>query len=397
MGVYYAKDYLTYRIVEPKPYLPNFANLTVRRLNGGDAGDFAGPGIYGVFHDDELFYVGLYAGNQHAPFGGTVFDRWARHIICHIVRAPDLRFARSSWVTILNEPNSATCNALAACLPQGWNANNLPHDHRLFVSPNCTLNKVRFVDKHPELLSQKPSELIEHFSFVYVQWPREAENWLDPAAPVPSRWVKAHWLASIETKLITELRPICNAQTPSGEERTDVDTAEFEKILTTAMKNKVAELAAARGVLPGVAPQEDPALIEPDEQDEEELNEEAFADRVFVSGYNQGYDLTNNLRMNCPPEWDVYCTATPDIRIALTQPIDGTSVLLTLSPNMRGKTEASREECKALGITVLNVTRERLCTKFQFDPGRHGPDHLFKLARETMKRIIDRHQQRGER
>jgi hypothetical protein len=390
MPHYRAEDLCSFKQVAAKPGKPDFA--TLRALPQpqwrGQHAEFAGPGIYGVFLDDSLFYVGLYAGKKLQPFSGTVLERWLKHITYHIVRSPDIAFAPNKMRIILDTLDGAASRALAACLPGGRDSQALPAEHVLLAGASCTPNKVRFVDLNPELLTQEPETLIKRFSFVYVQWPREDINRIDPVAPAPSNWVKAHWLASVERELILDCRPICNSQTVPGTERRDVYPAKFEAALKIALETKV---DAAHVALPPAMAREELALIEEDEHDLEEPNAELFVDHAPVANRAQAEILLEDLRQACPVGWEVNCTDTPDIRIHLKQPVAGTKVLLTLAPNFRGHTEASAAACERLGFEAGTDTGARLRTPFRFDPARHGPADLFALAGVTLQRILARH------
>lgn len=390
MPYYRAEDLCTLKQVAAKPGKPDFATLKAQPLPQwrGQHAEFTGPGIYGVFLDDRLFYIGLYAGKKHQPFSGTVFERWLKHITCHIVRSPDIAFAANKMRVILDTLDGAASRGLAACLPGGRDSQALPTEHALLGGASCTPNKVRFADLNPELLTQDPETLIKRFSFVYMQWPREDIGRIDPAAPAPSIWVKAHWLASVERKLIQDFRPICNAQTEPGSERSDVDPATFEESLKMALEAKVA--AAHVAPPPAVAP-EDLSLIEEDEEDLAEPNAEIFVDHAPAANRTQVETLLEDLRQACPGAWEVNCTDTPDIRIHLKQPVAGIKVLLTLAPNFRGQTEASAATCEYLGFEAGTNTGARLRTTFRFDPARHGPADLFALAGVTLQRIVERH------
>jgi hypothetical protein len=74
MPIYRAERFFRYRVVEHKATTPEWMNLVVDRREEwrGEHEAFKGPGLYGVFLDCTLFYVGLYAGKKDHPFGGSV-------------------------------------------------------------------------------------------------------------------------------------------------------------------------------------------------------------------------------------------------------------------------------------------------------------------------------------
>ncbi|WP_157668296.1 hypothetical protein [Croceicoccus marinus] len=354
----------------------------------GDQKQFNGPGLYGVFLDKRLFYIGLYAGKEKEPFAGSVLERWRKHITYHILRSPEIRFAPSILRKILETLNGAGSDALADCLPAKRDVAALPVEHALINAPgSCTLNKVRFADQNPDLLHQDKEALLERFSFVYVQWPREDLVRICTSAAKPSMWVKSHWLASMERELIRELRPICNSQTSPGTERSDVGPEEFEVMVQTKMESK---FEACRDSVPAPASAADMEALAEDEESLTDPNSSLFIEGAADVDRPKVETLLEDLELACPSAWEIYSTNTPDIRIQTKKPIGRTRVLLTLRSNFWGDTEADIEMCNLLGFEAKVGNAPRLSNSFRFDPERHGPADLFVLAGVTLQRIFSR-------
>ena len=112
MPFYRASELFTLRPVPPTLGKPAWMNLRAvpRAPWAGEPEALRGPGIYGMFHDDRLVYVGLYAGKAERPFGGSVLERWEKHVTYQTLRSPYVTFARRHLKHL---------HALAAAEPNG--------------------------------------------------------------------------------------------------------------------------------------------------------------------------------------------------------------------------------------------------------------------------------------
>ncbi|WP_332746238.1 hypothetical protein [Sphingomonas sp. ZB1N12] len=314
----------------------------------GEPEALTGPGIYGVFLDGSLFYIGLYAGKACRPFGGSVLERWSKHATYHILRAPEVVFAKSQLDRIIAELTGPAAD-IAACVAQETDAAKSPLLEK--HGGSCTFNKARFAARHWETLGPgKEETLLARISFVYHQLSR---SWATRRETVDgeggSRWVKRHWLRPAEKALIEAFNPICNGETTPGSERDGIGPDEVEKMMAALFGDDgdtrhVSENDGADLGNEGTSLDTSTAKDDDDATD----GERKFRARLSTDGAA----LVEELSTRCPRSMTIGFTDTPDLRIYVNQP--RRRVLLTMSTCADGQiachTLASVAVCRALGF-----------------------------------------------
>ncbi len=391
MPICRANEIFKYRVVEPKAGTPEWMNLVVDRREEwrGEHEAFQGPGLYGVFLDDALFYVGLYAGKKNRPFGGSVFERWHKHISYQIGRSPYLSFTPTRMREVL-----ATGGILASAFADALNASGVSLDaldtaiHPLIAKRNrngsraasCTPSKIRFAERHWAIFGPDTTldALMARFTFVYQQWPRD---WIDRVAPDagqrPGDWVLANWLTKPEAELIRGYAPRCNHLVGA-----DVLTGEHDPVNSAVFEARLAEIVGALVAIE--VPQAHLSLPEECEREEADEAEEKFRAATTIARWSE--TLINDLQTSCPSAMDVYFTDNDDLRIGLKQPRvrpgqrgPGIEVLITVRAGERTgiqfEPRRGSETCAALGFVPA-----KRAGYFQFDPDRHLASDLFAVA-----------------
>ena len=403
MPVYRADSFFRYRVVQPKATTPEWMNLVVDRREEwrGEHQAFQGPGLYGVFFDDELFYIGLYAGKKDRPFGGSVFERWHKHIAYQIARSPHLSFTPNGMREILAFEGSiiatAFNKALAAC---GITPDTLETAvHPLIAKRNrngsraasCTPTKIRFAEQHWQTFGSDATRdtldaLMARFTFVYQQWPRD---WIGRLAPNPGQrpgdWVASEWLAKPEDELIGGYFPVCNH--PAGSSNAiNKHYPVAPAILDARLAEMVAALDAGELTPAQALVQEEGEREEPDEA------EERFRAATTIARWSD--TLINDLQNSCPSAFDIYFTDTDDLRIGLKQPYArpgrrgrAVEVLITVKAGeqtgIQFEPSGASETCARLGFEPT-----RRAGHFQFDPDRHLASDLFAVAGAVFAEIM---------
>ncbi len=82
MTLYQAAELFTLQEKVAPAGKPAWMNLHARPRPHyrGEPPALTGPGLYAVFLRGHLTYIGLYAGKKDRPFGGSVLDRWFKHL-----------------------------------------------------------------------------------------------------------------------------------------------------------------------------------------------------------------------------------------------------------------------------------------------------------------------------
>jgi hypothetical protein len=372
MTTYTASNLFTLRETIPVAGKPAWMNLraAVRPEWRGEPEALTGPGVYGVFLDGSLFYIGLYAGKADPPFGGSVLERWRKHATYHILRAPEVVFAKSQLDRIVAELTGPAVD-IAACVALETDATKSPLVEK--HGGSCTFNKARFAARHWETLGPGNEEtLLARISFVYHQLPR---NWDSRRETVGgesgSRWVKRHWLRPVEKALIAAFRPICNGETALGSERDRVGPDEVEKMMATlfggdgeagpAAENDGADLGSEGISL-------DTSMTETESADEDDATDGERKFRAHLS--TDGLALVEELSARCPRSMTIAFTDTPDLRLYASQP--SRRVLLTMKARVDGlitcHTLASVAVCRALGFDAKEQRGGPMKAGFTLDP-----------------------------
>lgn len=368
MTIYTANDLFTLRETIPVAGKPGWMNLraAVRPEWRGEPEALTGPGVYGVFLDGSLFYIGLYAGKSGRPFGGSVLERWSKHATYHILRAPEVVFAKSQLDRIIAELKGPAAD-IAVCVAQEADAAKSPLVEK--HGGSCTFNKARFAERHWETLGPGNEDtLLARISFVYHQLPRSWDarrNTVDGEGG--SRWVKRHWLRPVEKVLIEAFHPICNGETKPGTERNGIGPDEVEKMMATLFggdgeTHPVSENDCADGENEGTSIDTSTAEGDDDATD----GERKFRARLSTDGAA----LVEELSARCPRSMTIGFTDTPDLRLYASQP--RRRVLLTMSTRADGlftcHTLASVAVCRALGFDAQEERGGPMKAGFTLDP-----------------------------
>lgn len=360
MSIFRASDLFTLHQVLAVEGKPDWMNLRTRRRPQwrGEPPALTGPGLYGMFYEDQLVYVGLYAGRRDHPFGGSVLDRWHKHAVYQTLRAPEVVFARSQLDRILRDLDGAAVADMRGLAGGG----GLVEQH----GGSCTFEKARFASRHwAQLGPGKDKDLLDRLSFAYHQLPRD---WVRQVAPIEgqsaSDWVKRQWLRRAEASLISAFAPTCN----SGVEPTHGPPIDHQTFLDFA-----AALFAGDPAAPVAC---SPIDEMPAANDDMSPGERTFRTRLGEAGET----LVEDLQRRCPSSMSIGFTDTPDLRIYLNQP---RRVLVTLAPRASGKlscvTLASVATCARLGLEAKAVEGV-MHAQFVFDPLRNDVSDLLTIA-----------------
>lgn len=399
---YTADTLFTLEAQVPYPNKPEWANLVAKRI-GTVPDDLVGPGLYALFFDDKLFYIGLHV-TAEASFQASVLDRWVRHIVGQTLRAKVICFRPKIMAKILKDLSGAPIDDIAACLPEGRaTAYDQLVGQILTNGSHCTFNKARFAARNWDRIGPgNETTMLGRIRCVFQPVPAVCETFLVGAkGKERGNWVREVWLRPLEKQSIREFRPICNAETVPGTEREDVSVAEVEVAFKNIMKtttfsafgvtgvgmHPVTGRPASRAVVDvfdantGEAPSESEVAL----AEAEGLCGEEFRFRRSLSP--AGVRIIDDLQEQCPDVLRVYYTNNKDLRVALATG-RVLMVVTTSHGRLRISTLASVEVCQALGFEAEPIIGNTMRTRFYIDPAECASGALFAIAGAAVQVVV---------
>lgn len=239
-GPFPASDVLSLK-EHVKPGHPIFANLRAGRVEKWRRSpELQGPGIYALFCKGFLYYVGIYTGAGNRTFTGSALDRWDMHLTFFSLRSPEVCFVPKNMEKILKLPGAPSEEYARLLGGRDLAVEEIAASPAPFIVPkhaSCTYNKAAFATMNWDVFGPgNEKSMMEDVTFVYGRILPEADRLLGSAdAYARYWWAKYEWLQARETRLVKELRPICNAVTSSY--RTDVTIADFRAALDLEMNS----------------------------------------------------------------------------------------------------------------------------------------------------------------
>jgi len=375
---------------------PSFASLkAVRRPEWkGTPEEFKGPGIYGLFCQGKLFYVGLFAGSSKNAFGSSVLTRWFKHLTFQTLRSPEITFVASNLNKLKNlgGPAAEAFAELTGGLNNDvsqWTSEHTPLIGKAGHGASCTFHKGRFAVKNWAVFAPGNEErMLSDISFIYVQIKQDSTHLLgNSKGSERAAWVKKKWLKTREAALINDLAPICNSE--SIEYREDVGVDEFLASVRSQFNTPLAQFEVGDAEFHREIIKLADDIV--DEQEAIETESDTSEIRLRRKLSDQGEALIDDLYENHPPGLTIGCTNTPDFRIWF-QPAKGTQrrVLMILIPRADGKIRcevtASVATCQVAGFDARR-SADNTKSQFEFDPAELHASSLFLLIGAAVQQI----------
>ncbi len=376
---------------------PVWANLVAKPTARAADAALCGPGLYALFLDGVLFYIGLHVGDQAAP-DHSVMVRWHKHVVGQTLRSTQTSFARKGLRDMLDRlPHDPIADALAACLPNG-RAQDLspPFRHPLMKGSHCTLQKAAFAARYWDVFGPgNEATMLDRIQCLFVGVPAGWNDRLEGAiGKERGRWVRERWLRPVEMDLIDAFAPTCNSDVEVGTASNPVTPAEVEAAMIAGLAENAQpfdrrifedeilkpRLASRRrleayGIEPGAEPL-DPELAEAAIEDG--ISEEELALRSKWTPDQARY--ADALRDLLPSAFELYATGTPDLRVSRSGERRPLLLLATAHGQLRCSTRLDVDTCRLLGFAdaapVLNNT---MGATFLIDPAVDAPGALLPL------------------
>ncbi|MFV0624399.1 hypothetical protein ACBY01_10365 [Sphingomonas sp. ac-8] len=395
MPTYSAAQLLKLRTVAPPPGKPVWANQLADVIVDPVPATLCGPGLYALFLDGALFYIGLHVGAEAEP-SCSVLHRWMLHVVGQTLRSPRISFSRGPLRTLLDAlPSDAMIDALADCLPDGRATDlGVLGRHPLIAGSHCTSQKAAFAAVHWDVFG--PGHEAAMLDRITCLFHPVAGDWEGALAGATGRergdWVRERWLRGAETALVAQFRPVCNAATPLGTRSGRIGVAAVRAAMVAALppilprfdrdrydaqvarrRAAPAAIAAAYATGPGTPDDEELLLAEEEGVSPGEL-------RVRRRLTERGTALVDALRDHCPSSLELYFTDTPDLRIRLAVERSPLLVIRTAGDRLRCDTRASVKTCRMLGHAAEAVADGPMKARFYLDPESATPGDLLALV-----------------
>lgn len=407
MPLYPASELLTLHPAKTvPPGKPDWANLVARETAAAASDALCGPGLYALFLDGALFYIGLHVGNQAAT-DCSVMVRWHKHVVGHTLRSSHTSFSgRGLRETFDHLPDDPIAEALAACLPEG-RAQDLspPFRHPLVDGSHCTPQKAVFAARHWDVFGPGNEQaMLDRIQCLFVAVPAGWNDRLDGAVGKErGRWARSRWLRPVERDLIETFAPPCNSEIDPGTAPARVTPAEVEAAMIAGLTRNAQSfdrrifddeilnprLASrkrleAHGIEPG-APPLDAELIE--EAIEDGISEEELTLRNRWTPDQARY--ADALRDMLSPAFELYATGIPDLRVTRAGERRPLLLLATAHKQFRCSTRLDADTCRMLGFAdakpVLNNT---MGATFLLDPAVEQAGDLLPLIGAALVRRL---------
>lgn len=396
MPFYTADTLMTLRKVAAPAGKPDWANLVADSLDQDPAPELCGPGLYALFLDGSLFYIGLHVGEQ-AEADYSVLHRWVLHVVGQTLRSRETSFSRTSLRRLFDtQAGDPVSEGLAACFPDGRNTDLMAFAaHPLLKGAHCTAQKAAFAARHWDVFA--PGNEDAMLSRITCLFQPVAADWAGRLGGAEARergaWAREAWLRPAETELVHRFRPICNAAIPIGTQRDGVGVdevaaamaAELPQVLPAFDRTAYAARVTARRAAPASVVEAYGDRREPSDTDTAALADEeglSIGEQEFRRlSSDAGNRFIDTLRDTAQGDIELYFTDIPDLRLRIAGTRRPLVKISTTRGLLRCSTRVAPEVCLRLGFEDVSVREsDPMRTHFLFDPATTPPDAIFDLV-----------------
>lgn len=396
MPLYTADTLMTLRKVAAPASKPDWANLVADVLDQDAAPELCGPGLYALFLDGALFYIGLHVGEQ-AEAEYSVLHRWVLHVVGQTLRSHRTSFSRTSLRRLFDaQAGDPVSEGLAACLAEGRDTDLQTLDgHPLLKGAHCTAQKAVFATRHWDVFA--PGNEDAMLSRITCLFQPVAADWAERLDGAEERergaWAREAWLRPAETELVDRFRPICNAAIPIGTQRDGVGVDEVAATMAAALpqvlpafdRTAYAARVTARRAAPASVIEAYADRREPSDSDTAALADEeglSMSEQEFRRKSSEvGTLFLDRLRDECPPSIEPYFTEVPDLRLRIAGERKPRVILTTARGQFRCWTRVSVEACQKLGFADATIAgHDPLPVGFYIDPATTAPGAILALV-----------------
>jgi len=226
-------EFCDFKVMDPLSDMPPIANFEFKTKK--DFEPITGSGIYSIYYDSMLLYVGEYNGKKNKeglkdPFSGCVSDRWHKHIALLTGRSRDMFFKKTNLEKI---------EGMEDCELKDLILKGEPKVMKKARAHNYSFRKFEFSAENWDDFKNLDVEVLKRFTFFYSKYiPSDFDtpNFIDNEKKARLA-LSPSIVGAVEKWIIKELQPKCNTKyvkTPS-----DNSMEESMKVIREQMKKAI--------------------------------------------------------------------------------------------------------------------------------------------------------------
>lgn len=253
------------------------------------------PGIYAIFFDDLLLYIGKYQGTSKDPFGGCVNrNRWCKHLATITLRGKKVSCKRATLTALKSDQKMK--NKLDEVLGE--------FDENVFIGDRGCITvgpRIRFALDKWDIFRNLTNDDLSRFKFHYMSFEHDKE--IDTA-----QYRRA--ISDLEDKFIGHFNPLLNVK---GSDQSKTKIADINKYRDFLKSNlSLPEDGIGLGSLSDTSKIE----LNEDAYDIEDNNLLLFLKAMERKGIDSRFADTAISYLDSNTALDYYFTQIPDFRIS---------------------------------------------------------------------------------
>lgn len=201
-------------LIEVTPINGNIASLNI--LFKPKKAKISEPGVYAIFFDNKLLYLGKYQGTSKDAFGGCVNrERWCKHLATITLRGKKVSCKPSTLQKVKNEPNLK--NAFYDSLGE--------FDEDVFVGDRgciTVLPRIQFAINNWKEFENMTSQDLARFKFHYISFENKKAT-----STAEYREV----ITDLEEKFIEKFHPLLNVKGKDPSKTKIVNIEQYQQFL----------------------------------------------------------------------------------------------------------------------------------------------------------------------
>jgi len=213
--------YLGSDLVDLNKVLPISGNVaSLNLLFTPKTNKISEPGIYSIFFDDMLLYIGKYQGKSKDPFGGCVNrDRWCKHLATLTLRGKKVSCSLTTLINLENDIRNNSKLKVAYDEIFGQFNRDVFVGDRGFVT---VYPRVRFAMDKWSIFKNLTSDDLSRFKFHYISFSHDNDM-----ETLTYREV----ISFLEEKLIEHFHPILNVKGKDPAKTKNIDIIRYKEFL----------------------------------------------------------------------------------------------------------------------------------------------------------------------
>ncbi len=193
-------EFCDFKEVDPLPDIPPIANFEFKTKKDFDP--IVGSGIYSIYYDSMLLYIGKYRGiKKEGPFSGSVTDRWYKHIALLTGRSKRMCFPKRKDSSVFDEIKDWKKDYKLKDIILKCETKVMKKDR----GHNYSFRKFKFSAENWDDFKNLDVKTLKRFTCIYSQYIASDFDTSDFTAI-------RNIVGRVEGTIIDELQPRCNKQ-----------------------------------------------------------------------------------------------------------------------------------------------------------------------------------------